>query len=49
MVLVLLLLFNLFFSDGVVAPGEVVGRVLLPGDHVIRAEQLTIRSRFDFI
>jgi hypothetical protein len=32
-----------------VAPGEVVGGIFLSGDHVIRAEQLTIRSGFYFI
>jgi hypothetical protein len=39
----------LLFADGVVAPGEVVGRVLLARDHQVVAEQLTVRASPDFV
>ena len=34
-------------ADCVVAPGEVVGRVLLARDHVLRTEERFVRTHFD--
>ena len=34
-------------ADCVVAPGEVIGRVLLARDHVLRTEERFVRTHFD--
>ena len=37
------------FSDGVVATGVVVGRILLSGDQLFRVEQLAVGSGTDLV
>ena len=36
-------------TDGVVAPRVVVGRVLLPRDHVLRVEEMFVGPHFDLL
>merc|ERR1719312_2131012 len=40
---------NELLANGVVAPGVVVGSVLLPADHLLRVEQLTVGPRPDLV
>ena len=40
---------NNLLSDGVVAPGVVVGRVLLAADHLLGMKQLAVSSAADLV